>query len=82
MIALAAAAIEPEVFASIESRHAMRSFSFLLDAPVPIHSAPELFCLDLYKDFDIDSLQALASGVKVNIVSQANAAGPWKLKGY
>jgi len=47
----------------------MKSFAYLLDKPVPLRSAPELFCLDLYRDFDIDSITALAPSVKITQVS-------------
>ena len=45
----------------------MRSLGYLLDAPVAFRAAPELFCLDLYKDFDIDRFIALAAPTKVNL---------------
>jgi hypothetical protein len=38
----------------------MRSLASLLDAPVSYESAPDLFCLDLYKEFDVNTLVALA----------------------
>ena len=38
----------------------MHSLGYLLGKPVTYQEAPDLFCLDLYKDFDIDSLKALA----------------------
>lgn len=82
VIALAAAALYPGQFSSIVSRNAMTSLGFLLDAPVPIRSAPELFCLDLYKDFDLDTMEALASPAKVTITTKKNPAGPWQLKDY
>jgi hypothetical protein len=47
----------------------MKSFAYLLDKPVPLRSAPELFCLDLYKDFDIDSITALATFVTITQMS-------------
>ena len=43
---------------------AMKSLGYLLDAPVPFRSAPDLFCLDLYKDFDIDRFAAMAEPAK------------------
>src|SRR5215471_3740720 len=46
VVALAAAALEPHLFSDIESNHAMSSLGYLLDAPVPYRSAPDLFCLD------------------------------------
>jgi hypothetical protein len=64
-IALIAAAIEPGVFSVMVNQNAMKSLSYLLDKPVPFRSAPELFCLDLYKDFDVDSLSALASPTEI-----------------
>jgi dienelactone hydrolase len=72
MIGLIAAAIEPGAFSDVVNRNAMKSLSYLIDKPIPFRSAAELFCLDLYKDFDIDSLNALASPVKVTQI----ATGP------
>jgi dienelactone hydrolase len=62
---LIAAALDPESFSVITNRNAMDSLAYLIDAKVPYRSAPELFCLDLYKDFDIDSLTAMASPTKI-----------------
>lgn len=64
-VALAAAALEPALFSEIFSNGAMSSFSYLLDAPVQYRTAPDLFCLDLYKYFDLDRLAAMAVGVSV-----------------
>lgn len=64
-IALIAAGIQPDAFSAVSNHNAMSSFAYLLDKPVPLRSAPELFCLDLYRDFDIDSIRALAPSVKV-----------------
>jgi dienelactone hydrolase len=68
-VALIAAAIEPDAFVNVANRNAMKSFAYLLDKPVPLRSAPELFCLDLYKDFDIDSISALAASVNITQLS-------------
>lgn len=65
MIALVAGALQPRLFSAIEIHHGMSSLGYLLDAPVPYTEAPELFCLDLYKDFDIGSLTALAEPTPV-----------------
>src|SRR5215469_18495629 len=70
VVALAAAALEPDLFSAIESNHAMSSLSYLVDAPVPYRTAPDLFCLDLYKYFEIDMLTTLAFPVKVAIGSK------------
>ena len=45
----------------------MHSLSHLLDAPVAYRDAPDLFCLDLYKDFDLDRLEPLAEPTQVNL---------------
>ena len=69
--ALVAASIEPGLFSEIVVRDGMGSFSYVLDAPVTFEQAPELFCLDLYKDFDIDRLVAMAAPAKVSVASYA-----------
>ena len=63
--ALVAAALEPDLFSEIAVRDGIRSFSYVLEKPVTYAQAPELFCLDLYKEFDVDRLEALAAPVKV-----------------
>ena len=63
--ALVAAALEPGLFSEIKVRDGMRSLSYLLEKPVTYAQAPELFCLDLYREFDIDRLEALAAPVTV-----------------
>jgi hypothetical protein len=74
VIGLVAAALEPTLFSEQVSRQAMRSLGYLLDAPVIFRAAPELFCLDLYKDFDIDRLIALAAPTKVDLGDYAQPA--------
>ena len=44
----------------------MHSLSYVFDLPVEFEQAPELFCLDLYKEFDVDSLEALAAPATVH----------------
>jgi dienelactone hydrolase len=61
VIAAVAAAIDPGSFSEITTNHAMKSLGYLLKAPVAFRSAPDLFCLDLYKYFDIDSIKAIAA---------------------
>jgi hypothetical protein len=65
VIALTAAAIAPENFSAVVNRNGMKSLSYLIDTPVPFRSAPELFCLDLYRYFDIETLAALAAPGKI-----------------
>ena len=68
LIAAVAAAVEPGTFSTIDSRHAMKSLSYVLDTPVAYRAAPDLFCLDLYKYFDIDSIAAIAEPTKIKDV--------------
>jgi hypothetical protein len=59
--ALVAAALEPEAFSALAVHDGIPSLQHVLDAPVMHTDAPELFCLDLYRRFDLDSLEALAA---------------------
>ncbi len=64
--ALVAAALAPDLFSEIAVRDGMRSLQYLLDTPVRFEDAPDLFCLDLYRRFDIASLAQLAAPAKVS----------------
>jgi dienelactone hydrolase len=66
VVALVAAALEPKLFSEVAITGGMHSLGFLLDAAVPLRSAPELFCLDLYKDFDLDHFRAMAAPTKIS----------------
>jgi len=59
LTALVAAALEPEVFSQVVVRGGIRSLGELLDEPVEYLDAPDLFCLDLYREFDVGTLEAL-----------------------
>jgi dienelactone hydrolase len=70
VVALIAADLAPGLFSEIAISGGMPSLKYLLDAPVKFESAPDLFCLDLYKQFDIDRLAILAEPVRVTQVYQ------------
>lgn len=74
LVALIAAAIEPDIFSEIESNNGMGSLSDLLEPSRPFRSAPDLFCQDLYKYFDIDVLAAMAAPIKVELNGKAAPA--------
>ncbi len=59
VVSLVAAALEPGLFAEVVVQDGMKSLRHLLDAPIKYEEAPDLFCLDLYKQFDLDGLQAM-----------------------
>lgn len=75
VIAVTSAALEPAVFARIESRHWMGSLDYLLKNSVPYRSAPELFCLDLYKYFDLESLSLMAIPTAVKRIGDEAVPG-------
>jgi len=65
MISLVASALEPRLFSQVEVHGGMHSLSYLLEEPVEFKDAPDLFCLDLYKEFDLDRLAALAKPAEI-----------------
>ena len=82
VIAVTAAALEPTVFARIESRQWMESLDYLLKNSVPFRSAPELFCLDLYKDFDLDRLSIMTVPTEVKHIGGEAVSGKGNTKKY
>jgi dienelactone hydrolase len=78
LVALVAAALEPALFSEVVTRNGMRSLGYLLDVPVPYGSAPDLFCLDFYKDFDVDRLATIAEPAKIVQQDFARAEGAQK----
>jgi hypothetical protein len=65
VVALVTAALEPSLFSQVELDGGMHSLGYLMDKPVEYAEASDLFCLDLYKDFDLDGLAALAKPAEV-----------------
>ena len=66
-VAMIAVAVNPELFTSFDARQAIPSLMCAFDHPLTYNAAPELMCLDLYKDFDFNTLSAIASPVKVDL---------------
>ncbi|MGB8479973.1 MAG: prolyl oligopeptidase family serine peptidase [Acidobacteriaceae bacterium] len=71
IIAMVAAAIHPELFSALESRESVPSLATGYDHPENFVQAPEMMCLDLYRDFDINTLAAIAAPVKVDLTAVA-----------
>ncbi len=82
VIAVTSAALEPTAFTRIESRQWMGSLDYLLKNSVPFRSAPELFCLDLFKDFDLDRLSLVAAPTEVKRIGSAAVPGKGDTKKY
>ena len=82
VIAGLSAALEPAVFAGIESRDWMGSLDYLLTNAVPFRSAPELFCLDLYRYFDLDRLSLMAEPTEVKRIGRESVFEKGSTKKY
>lgn len=67
VIALVASAAEPDLFSQVVVHEGLPSLGFLFEAPVTFQDAPELFCLDLYKEFDLDRLAAMAAPARITV---------------
>jgi hypothetical protein len=65
VVSLVTAALGPKLFSQVELDGGMQSLGYLMDKPVEYEEAPDLFCLDLYKDFDLDGLAMLAKPAEV-----------------
>jgi hypothetical protein len=76
------AALEPTAFTRIESRQWMGSLDYLLKNSVPFRSAPELFCLYLFKDFDLDRLSLVATPTEVKRIGSEAVHGKGDTKKY
>lgn len=70
-VVLIAMALEPELFATLESRKSISSFGDIFEHPAVYSEAPEMMCLDLYRDFDINTLTLTASPVVIDLSSTA-----------
>lgn len=82
VIAVSSAAMEPAAFAQIENLHSMASLNYLLKNSIPFRSAPELFCLDLYRYFDLDRLSLIAVPTEVKRVGSDAVSGKGSVKKY
>ena len=65
VVSLIAASLQPDLFSEVVNRSGMRSLAYLLQKPVEHDAAPDLFCLDLLHETDVDRLTALSSPVRV-----------------
>jgi len=65
VVSLVAGALQPRLFKSITIHKGMHSLSYILDKPVRSDKVPDMFCLDLYKDFDLGMLKTLTEPTHV-----------------
>jgi hypothetical protein len=66
VIALAASALQPDSFASVDIHGGMHDLNYILEAPVPAMEAPDLFCQDFYKEFELNQLIAMAGPERIH----------------
>jgi dienelactone hydrolase len=60
LAALVAGALAPKLFSEIAVHDGLRSLAELIERPVKFQDAPDMFCRDLYKYFDLDTIAPLA----------------------
>jgi dienelactone hydrolase len=73
---LIAAALEPHLFAKVVVHEGISSLGYLLEKPVSFNEAPEVFCLDLYKRFDVDRLALIAAPAVVMTEKALQVSSP------
>ena len=65
MVALLGAALDPTAFSEVRVDRGIKSLGHLLAKPVRYEEAPELFCLGLFPEFDLERLIPLAEPARV-----------------
>jgi dienelactone hydrolase len=76
-VALTSAALEPQLFSSIDARRSIGSLQYVLDRPLKYGDVPELMCLDLFRNFDFDVLETLAAPTKIHLNAAATSPITW-----
>jgi hypothetical protein len=66
-VAMVAAALEPALFDQLELQQSIASLSIVYEHPEDYLKAPEIMCLDLYRDFDFTTLAKIASPANVKL---------------
>jgi hypothetical protein len=65
LVSLVAGSLQPRLFRSITIHKGIHSLTELLVKSLMSNEVPDVFCLDLYKDFDLDMLKAMAEPAQV-----------------
>ena len=66
VVSLVATALHPALFSDVVIREGIPTLGQLLEVPTEPRAAPELFCLGLYRDFDIDRLIAMGAPARIS----------------
>ncbi len=79
MVALTAMVLEPtSLFGSLRVEDGLSSLEKLFENKFSYAQTPELFCLDLYKNFDITQLRELVSGADVTLNTSKDEPIFWR----
>lgn len=70
-------AVDPAAFSEDRVEKGIKSLSHLLVNPVRYREAPELFCLVLNREFDLERLIPLAEPVQVEQRFESSDSGEW-----
>ena len=62
--ALAAAALEPALWSEVQTHDGLQSLGEVYERGLEYLKYPELFCLDLYKEFDLDRIKSLGPALR------------------
>src|SRR6266487_1758911 len=65
VVALLTSALEPAMFSEVVTRGGMQSLDYVLQKPVEYEAAPDLFCLDLLRETNLDRLTALSAPARI-----------------
>ena len=75
LVSLVAGSLQPNLFSSITIHKGIRSLKDLLVEPIKSNQVPDVFCLDLYKDFDLGMLRAMAAPAQVTEAEYVKLTG-------
>ena len=75
VVALLGAALNAVAFSEVSVDKGIKSLSHLLAKPVPYSEAPELFCLGLFPEFDLERLISLATPASVEQRFESSDSG-------
>ncbi len=66
LIALCAAAVNPDRFARLELNGAFTSLRQIVEKDIAVNESPELFCFGLLEEFDMPQLKSLARPCEIS----------------
>ena len=75
MVALRGAALDPTACSEVRVEKGIKSLGHLLAKPVRYEEAPELFCLGLFPEFDLEHLVLLVQPTPVEQRFESSDSG-------